>query len=110
MGDKVTAQPKGCAFVTYASPQGAQAAIAALHNRFSLFPPPNSPLLQVRLALSDGGQPSSNPLSTGQDSPLTKLFVGMLPTTATEADLTELFSSFGTIQEVAIMFDANNRS
>lgn len=79
---------KGCAFVTFAYPESVEAAVEKLHDKTKL---PNSQnTLQVRVAET-------------QIERENKLFVGMLPKTASEQDLTTMFCAYGDLREVHII-------
>lgn len=91
--DKTTGQPRGCAFVSYATREEAEAAIQHLDRRVQL--PGALSKLEVRFARSHqyiqaGAGPEDN----------RQLFFTRAPLTATEADFMALFSRFGTVEEV----------
>ncbi|KAJ4453698.1 putative RNA-binding protein BRN1 [Paratrimastix pyriformis] len=87
--DKMSGQSKGCAFVVYSTKAEADNCMAGLHMKVTL--PGAASLIQVKYAES-GGQPADF-----------KLFVGMLPRTASEEDVRPVFSQFGSITEIAII-------
>ncbi|KAL3686285.1 hypothetical protein R1sor_008859 [Riccia sorocarpa] len=87
--DKLTKQSRGCCFVIYNSREEADNAIALFHDRRTL-PPVASPL-QVKYA--DGELERLEH----------KLFVGMLPNSVTEADVSNIFSKFGRIKELSVI-------
>jgi len=94
--DRQTSQSKGAAFVTFSSKQEADLAIATLHNK-TILAPAKYPL-QVQFADSEAGKLQ------------TKLFLGMLPNTATEDDIQRLFLPFGEIEEVKLMRNPQGQS
>lgn len=87
--DKATKASRGCCFLIYETKQEADNAIAIFHNQRKL--PPLSTPLQVKYA--DGELERLEH----------KLFVGMLPKNASEADLTAVFSPFGVIKELTVI-------
>ena len=88
---------KGCAFVKVASKEQADATIEALHNKYTL-PGSNLPL-QVRYAAGELKRLGLEELESEE----VKLFVGNVPTIASQEDVHEVFKGFGTITEVFIM-------
>lgn len=93
LNDKATGQPRGCAFVSYASKAEAETAIARLDRQVHL-PGALSPL-EVRFARSHqyvqaGAGPKDN----------RQLFFARAPALASEDDLRALFGAFGAIEEV----------
>mmetsp|Transcript_17550 Transcript_17550/g.28830 ORF Transcript_17550/g.28830 Transcript_17550/m.28830 type:complete len:303 (+) Transcript_17550:65-973(+) len=94
--DRNTNQSKGCAFVTYNSKAEADAAIGRLHNIKII--PPMDRALQVKYA--DGELERLEH----------KIFVGMIPKTASEAELMPLFNQFGLVQECVILRDNSGTS
>ncbi|CAM9400793.1 unnamed protein product [Chrysoparadoxa australica] len=91
--DRVNSRHRGCAFVTYCKRAAAEAAIAALHGRIHLDGAMN-PLQQVR--------PAEGPCDRES-----KIFVGMVPKGADEADIRSLFEAFGEVVEVHMIRDAD---
>ncbi|KAM7275611.1 hypothetical protein ACFE04_017477 [Oxalis oulophora] len=87
--DKITRLSRGCCFVTCPSQQEADKAVNACHNKTTL-PGASSPL-QVKYA--DGELERLEH----------KLFVGMLPKNVSEAEISELFSTYGTITDIQIL-------
>lgn len=94
--DKVNMTHKGCAFVLLETKEEAEHVINSLHN-VKILPNMHSPM-QVKYA--DGE------LQKLQH----KLFVGMLPKTATEDTVKEIFSPYGEIEEVTILKDSTGAS
>lgn len=87
--DKVTRASRGCCFVICPSRQEADKAVNACHNNKTL-PGASSPL-QVKYA--DGELERLEH----------KLFVGMLPKNVSEAEVSDLFSKYGTIKDLQIL-------
>lgn len=87
--DKATRASRGCCFVICPSRQEADKAVNACHNKKTL-PGASSPL-QVKYA--DGELERLEH----------KLFVGMLPKNVSEADVSALFSKYGTIKDLQIL-------
>ncbi|GAB2220268.1 hypothetical protein Droror1_Dr00007912 [Drosera rotundifolia] len=87
--DKNTKASRGCCFVICPSRQEADKAVNACHNKKTL-PGAASPL-QVKYA--DGELERLEH----------KLFVGMLPKNVSEAEVSALFSQYGTIKELQIL-------
>ncbi|KAG0478499.1 hypothetical protein HPP92_013218 [Vanilla planifolia] len=87
--DKVTKASRGCCFLICPSKQEADKAISACHNKRTL-PGASSPL-QVKYA--DGEMEKLEH----------KLFVGMLPKSVTDAEVTALFSKYGIIRDLQIL-------
>eukprot|EP00250_Pteridium_aquilinum_P014629 c22104_g1_i1 orf=389-1705(+) len=87
--DKATKASRGCCFLIYETKQEADNAIALFHNLRKL--PPLSTPLQVKYAEGELERLEH------------KLFVGMLPKNATEADLTAVFLPFGVIKELTVI-------
>ncbi|XP_065861257.1 RNA-binding protein BRN1 [Euphorbia lathyris] len=87
--DKTTRASRGCCFVICPSRQEADKAVNACHNKKTL-PGASSPL-QVKYA--DGELERLEH----------KLFVGMLPKNVSEAEVSELFSTYGTIKDLQIL-------
>uniref|UniRef100_A0A0D6QXE7 RRM domain-containing protein n=1 Tax=Araucaria cunninghamii TaxID=56994 RepID=A0A0D6QXE7_ARACU len=87
--DKVTKASRGCCFVTCPSRQDADKAISLFHNKRTL-PGASSPM-QVKYADSELERIEH------------KLFIGMLPKTVSDAEVSALFSKFGNIKELQIL-------
>ncbi|KAG6557547.1 hypothetical protein Mapa_000821 [Marchantia paleacea] len=87
--DKLTKHSRGCCFVTYSTREEADNAIAMFHDKRTL-PPVASPL-QVKYA--DGELERLEH----------KLFIGMLPNSVSEADVTNIFLKFGRIKELSVI-------
>ncbi|XP_050237805.1 RNA-binding protein BRN1 [Mercurialis annua] len=87
--DKTTRASRGCCFVICPSRQEADKAVDACHNKKTL-PGASSPL-QVKYA--DGELERLEH----------KLFVGMLPKNVSEAELSDLFSTYGTVKDLQIL-------
>ncbi|XP_041016720.1 RNA-binding protein BRN1 isoform X2 [Juglans microcarpa x Juglans regia] len=87
--DKATRASRGCCFLICPSRQEADKAVNACHNKKTL-PGASSPL-QVKYA--DGELERLEH----------KLFVGMLPKNVSEAEVSDLFSEYGTIKDLQIL-------
>ncbi|KAF2298594.1 hypothetical protein GH714_024268 [Hevea brasiliensis] len=87
--DKTTRASRGCCFVICPSRLEADKAVNACHNKKTL-PGASSPL-QVKYA--DGELERLEH----------KLFVGMLPKNVSEAEVSELFSQYGTVKDLQIL-------
>eukprot|EP00249_Psilotum_nudum_P016199 c25712_g1_i2 orf=282-1604(+) len=87
--DKATKMSRGCCFLIYATKEEADNAIDMFHNKRKL-PPLNTPL-QVKYA--DGELERLEH----------KLFVGMLPKSASAEDITKIFSPYGEIKELTVI-------
>ncbi|KAG1371189.1 putative RNA-binding protein BRN1 [Cocos nucifera] len=87
--DKTTRASRGCCFLICPSRQEADKAVSAYHNKRTL-PGVSSPL-QVKYA--DGELERLEH----------KLFIGMLPKNATEAEVSVLFSKYGNIKDLQIL-------
>ncbi|KAL6502826.1 condensin subunit [Orobanche hederae] len=87
--DKATRASRGCGFVICPSREEADKAVNACHNKKTL-PGASSPL-QVKYA-------------DGELERLEyKLFVGMLPKNVSDAEVSDLFSEYGTIKDLQIL-------
>jgi RNA recognition motif-containing protein len=86
--DRATKLHKGCAFVSYLQIESAHQAIEQLHDKIKLGHAINP--LQVRIAECQVEREN-------------KLFIGMLPKTATEEQLHDMFVKFGDLREVHII-------
>ncbi|XP_052211571.1 RNA-binding protein BRN1 [Diospyros lotus] len=87
--DKTTRTSRGCCFVICPSREEADKAVNACHNKRTL--PGASTPLQVKYA--DGELERLEH----------KLFIGMLPKNVSDADLSALFSEYGTIRDLQIL-------
>ncbi|XP_027116567.1 RNA-binding protein BRN1 [Coffea eugenioides] len=87
--DKTTRASRGCCFVICPSREEADKAVTACHNKKTL-PGASSPL-QVKYA--DGELERLEH----------KLFVGMLPKNVTDAEVSDLFSQYGSIKDLQIL-------
>uniref|UniRef100_A0A6N2ND63 RRM domain-containing protein n=1 Tax=Salix viminalis TaxID=40686 RepID=A0A6N2ND63_SALVM len=87
--DKTTRASRGCCFIICPSRHEADKAVNACHNKKTL-PGASSPL-QVKYA--DGELERLEH----------KLFVGMLPKNVSEAELSDLFSTYGVIKDIQIL-------
>ncbi|KAG8079506.1 hypothetical protein GUJ93_ZPchr0007g6088 [Zizania palustris] len=89
--DRATGASRGCCFVVCPSREEADKAIAAYHNKCTL--PGASRAMQVKYA--DG---ELERIVTKQ-----KLFVGMLPRSVQEHEVSALFSQYGNIRELKLL-------
>ncbi|XP_006654325.1 RNA-binding protein BRN1-like [Oryza brachyantha] len=87
--DKATKASRGCCFLICPSRDEADKAVNAYHNKRTL-PGASSPL-QVKYA--DGELERLEH----------KLFIGMLPKNVTDAEMTDLFSQYGSIKDLQIL-------
>jgi len=94
--DKVTMAHKGCAFISFETKEEAEHIVNTLHN-VKILPSMHSPM-QVKYAEGELQKIHH------------KLFVGMLPKTATEDHVRDLFSPYGEIEEVTILKDGTGAS
>ncbi|KAL3531408.1 hypothetical protein ACH5RR_010730 [Cinchona calisaya] len=94
--DKTTRASRGCCFVTCPSRQEADKAVSACHNKKTL-PGASSPL-QVKYA--DGELERLEH----------KIFVGMLPKNVSDAEVSALFSQYGTIKDLQILSGSQQTS
>ncbi|CEG39072.1 cug-bp-and etr-3-like [Plasmopara halstedii] len=88
--DKITGAHRGCAFASYFTRDAAEKAVIELHNKVTL--PHSINPLQVRPAEGQAGASQEH-----------KLFIGMIPKTADEGAIREVFELYGTIEEVYIL-------
>ncbi|EEY62171.1 CUG-BP- and ETR-3-like factor, putative [Phytophthora infestans T30-4] len=88
--DKITGAHRGCAFASYFTRDAAEKAVQELHNKVTL--PQSINPLQVRPAEGQAGASQEH-----------KLFIGMIPKTADEAAIRDVFELFGSIEEVYIL-------
>jgi len=96
--DKASQKARGCAFVSYAEKEGAETAIATLHEKYTL--PGSARPLIVRY--------SSKQLATDKavDAGPFKLYVSNLSKATNEAELRAMFSTYGTlVDDVVILKD-----
>uniref|UniRef100_A0A336M8U7 CSON012744 protein n=1 Tax=Culicoides sonorensis TaxID=179676 RepID=A0A336M8U7_CULSO len=93
--DKVTGLSKGCCFVTFYTRKAALKAQDALHNIKTLVGMHHP--IQMKPADSENRNER-------------KLFVGMLNKKYSEADVRQLFSGHGTIEECTVLRDASGQS
>ena len=87
--DKATGIHRGCAFITFASKEDGDAAVSSLHGSKVLAGMSNP--IQVKYADSELERQEH------------KLFVGMVPKTANEDRLRQIFSPYGNIEELTII-------
>uniref|UniRef100_A0A7N0TSY2 Flowering time control protein FCA n=1 Tax=Kalanchoe fedtschenkoi TaxID=63787 RepID=A0A7N0TSY2_KALFE len=92
--DKITGQQQGCCFIKYATPEEADKAIRALHNRCTL--PGGVGPIQVRYA---DGERERLGLALVEH----KLFVGSLNKQATLKEVEEIFLPYGQVEDVYLM-------
>lgn len=99
--DKINGNHRGCAFVTFSEANAANESVEAYHDKKTL-PKMHNPM-QVKPAYVFGSN-RTNVVSRRPPSEI-KLFVGMVPHSATEDDVRELFVKHGTVEEVYILRD-----
>ncbi|CAK7348228.1 unnamed protein product [Dovyalis caffra] len=104
--DKTTRASRGCCFLICPSRQEADKAVNACHNKKTL-PGASSPL-QVKYADGELERLVNLPchimiLFCCPCNPEHKLFVGMLPKNVSEAEVSDLFSKYGTIKDLQIL-------
>ncbi|KAM7353091.1 bruno 2 isoform 2-T2 [Cochliomyia hominivorax] len=93
--DKVTMMSRGCCFVTYYTRKAALRAQDALHN----------------IKILDGmHHPIQMKPADSENRNERKLFVGMLNKKYNEADVRQLFTGHGTIEECTVLRDQNGQS
>lgn len=101
--DKKTGEHRGCAFVTFETKEGADSAIQTLHNK-KVLPPARRP---VQVKYADSENEIQTKCEDGDSSDF-KLFVGMVPKTAEEEDLRDVFDSYGELEYITILRGPNN--
>mmetsp|Transcript_22841 Transcript_22841/g.49583 ORF Transcript_22841/g.49583 Transcript_22841/m.49583 type:complete len:665 (+) Transcript_22841:1-1995(+) len=113
--DRFNASHRGCAFVTYQSPDDAAVAMKEVHDVVKL--PRAKRALQLRYAAEPGTFPRRQQQQPQQRSyqnryhrhhsadPGTenKLYVGMIPKTISEETLRDIFSSHGEVEDVFLL-------
>ncbi|KAI9118930.1 hypothetical protein K1719_009605 [Acacia pycnantha] len=87
--DKVTRSSRGCCFVICPSRQEADKAVNACHNKKTL----HGALSPLQVKYADGELERLEH----------KLFIGMLPRNVSEAEVSALFSKYGTIKDLQIL-------
>ncbi|KAD3068717.1 hypothetical protein E3N88_36597 [Mikania micrantha] len=90
-------QQQDCCFVKYANIDDASQAIEALHNQYT-FPGRMRPI-EVKYATKKQERPGF--LKTHEN----KVFVGNLNKHATKAEIAEIFSPYGWVEDVFLMYD-----
>jgi len=91
--DRLTDTPKGCAFVTFAQEDQAQAAMDALNETYTLEGAKRTMIINL------AGQ------EKGTDKSEWKLYVGMLSRSTTEDEVRAMFEPYGIITEIYMMTD-----
>jgi len=91
MKDKMTQQPKGCAFVVMSTETEANLVVETLHEKMTLPGAKRSMIVNKHASKNDKGD--------------TKVYVGMLSRQTTEDEVRELFSPYGQIKEIFMMKD-----
>lgn len=101
MSDKVTGNPRGFGFVTFADPAVADKVVTQEHSI-------DGRTVDVKKAISRAKAPSPSRTSRTESK---KLFVGGLSSEVTGADLEKFFSNYGQVVECVVMVDRKtNRS
>jgi CUG-BP- and ETR3-like factor len=95
--DQGTMENKGCAFLTYFTRQAAIDAQNGLHGQRTLQGMKNP--LQVK--------PANSELKNEEER---RLFVGMLPKTLSDNDLTVMFAPYGALEDCVILKDRDGQS
>lgn len=96
--DKITGQPKSCAFVSYATQAEAERAIEMLDRKHQL--PGASSMMEVRFARSHQYiQAGCGPVDNRQ------LFFSRVPLQASAEDVREVFGRYGKVDDVSIFTD-----
>jgi CUG-BP- and ETR3-like factor len=103
-----TGKPKGCAFVVFAEKQGADTAIATLHERYAL-PGSQRPLIlrysTKQMQIQGQNQQLQSSLDRNDPGPF-KLYIGNLSKQTTEDEVRQMFSVYGElIDDVVILHD-----
>lgn len=103
-------QQHECCFVKYAKTEDADEAIKALNNQYT-FPGRMCPI-EVRYASKKQERPGfsktlENKLLMSHEN---KVFVGFLNKHASKAEIAEIFSSYGYVEDVFLMLDDQRRS
>lgn len=104
--DRATSNHKGSAFVRMVSISQADAAIRELNNQKALDPALG--YLTVKYAAGEAEKLGFPPSLVDSKTDQIKLFVGSIPKTMAEAELREVFQSYGRIDEVYIMKDSSS--
>jgi CUG-BP- and ETR3-like factor len=97
--DKTNGSHRGCAFVTFSEASPANEAMDAYHDKETL-PKMHNPM-QVKKAYVFSERTASHRRPPSE----IKLFVGMVPHSASEADVRVIFAKYGTVEEVYILRD-----
>ncbi|KJE90958.1 RNA binding protein [Capsaspora owczarzaki ATCC 30864] len=87
--DRFNGLHKGCAFLTYASRESAQLAMAALHG--------------VRVLQGMAHPLQVKPADREEKAEARKLFLGMISRTASEDELRKVFEMYGDIEDIAVL-------
>jgi CUG-BP- and ETR3-like factor len=93
----VTGRHKGCGFITYASRDAADAAIAALNGQQKL---PNA---KKEIVVRYAGVRPANEIKQEGSAESVKLYVCMLSKQSTEEDIRKIFEPYGEVKEVHIL-------
>jgi len=100
----LTGRHKGCGFVTYATRESAEAAIANLNGQQKL---PNA---KKEIVVRYAGIRPANEQKENQVDQSFKLYVCMLSKQSTEDDIAKLFSQYGDVKEVHLLRHADTGS
>jgi len=111
--NRQTGESRGCAFVTYDNADSAELAIETLHGKQTL-PGMSSPI-QVKYAQGQSERPMAPPpeglgMAALEGMTEYKLFVGMLPRSATEEDLRMVFQPYGKLIEIVVLREPDGTS
>ena len=101
--DRATGESKGSGFLRFARQDSADRCAAILHEKYTI-PGMGAPMIVRPASRPYPGDVAAALLAQGGGAPgPAKLFVGHLPSAATEADLRPVFEAFGRVLEVVVL-------